>query len=1090
MNPSAKGRRGAFVGFAIVVVVCVAPVLSAQVVINELLAENFDNLADEDGDFTDWLELYLDGDVPVSLDGYSLTDDPDLTSNWALPAVELQPGERLLVFMSGKDRFVPPPGSFGGNAVSGFQPNYIKEGDTWRYLVGVPGEPGPPDGWYERDFDDGGWDSGESGFGYDDGDDETIVPDDTPVVFTRRRFVVEDPRTITNLILRVDFDDGFIAYLNGIRVGEHGAPAGDPTFDSRATGKHEAGTPEFIDLGAHLGSLVAGENVLAVAGLNDTPSSDMSLIVELGQVPTYVHASFELNKDGETVALISPGGEVVDSVDFPVQTRDHSYGRVGDGGAEWGYFVTPTPDAPNGTIFEIDPIPDEVLITPGTGVYAGDVDVVLAANLPGELDIRYTTNGEAPTASSRLYTSAISIDDEQLISAAGFRGSTRVTPVAYANYFFGHDFELPIMAITMDPDDYNTVHTSGGARGRSSERRAHMEYLIDDEVAFGTDFGMRLHGGASRGGDINTKKSYKAYFRGIYGDKKLDYPIIPATAIDKFDKLVLRAGFNDGFRGNGRAAYVRDQVIRDIHEDMGMIVSHGSWCNLFVNMRFRGLFNIVERMDEEFLEPYTGDSEWDVIKTGNDVLVGTIDEWRRVRNFVVDGDMSDSALFVQALRMIDIENFTSYMLLNIWAQNHDWPHNNWYAARPRRPDGKWIFLSWDAEFGIGLIPSGYSEDTFEFVFTRSGYLRDILNGLLANADYRRYFVNEADRHRYEALSPERVLGHIDHHADAIRDDINEEAELFSRSTSSWESNIRGCEEFARRRGPIFFNDIQNSGRFNFPGVTVPRVTSVSPESVLVTGTETVTLIGTRLEAATRVFFNGTLASEQSFGLGRLTVTVPFDLSLDGPVTVTVQHPATQESSDAPMLLDVSFPRPVATQVVPAAGSSGGGEVVQISGQLFWPGIEVHFGDVPAERVEILSVDPYLLEVVTPPGQGTVDVTLRNKLPGGAVPAEHSLTYRYVDGGFMRGDANGDADVDISDPIGILNGLFTADGEILCDDAADANDSGLVDVSDAIYLFGFLFGGIEELPAPQGFCANDPTADGLGCGFAGSCAAAN
>ena len=57
-----------------------------------------------------------------------------------------------------------------------------------------------------------------------------------------------------------------------------------------------------------------------------------------------------------------------------------------------------------------------------------------------------------------------------------------------------------------------------------------------------------------------------------------------------------------------------------------------------------------------------------------------------------------TAQYKQAAQQLDIENFTSYVLLNIWAQNVDWPHNNRIVARPRAGvDGRWRFIVWDAE---------------------------------------------------------------------------------------------------------------------------------------------------------------------------------------------------------------------------------------------------------------------------------------------------------------------------------------------------------------------------------------------------------
>jgi hypothetical protein len=72
--------------------------------ITEVLALNDGGLADEDGDHSDWLEIENLGAAPVSLGDWHLTDDPADLRRWRLPALDLLPGEFLIVFASGKSR--------------------------------------------------------------------------------------------------------------------------------------------------------------------------------------------------------------------------------------------------------------------------------------------------------------------------------------------------------------------------------------------------------------------------------------------------------------------------------------------------------------------------------------------------------------------------------------------------------------------------------------------------------------------------------------------------------------------------------------------------------------------------------------------------------------------------------------------------------------------------------------------------------------------------------------------------------------------------------------------------------------------------
>ncbi|MFO1498269.1 MAG: lamin tail domain-containing protein [Verrucomicrobiota bacterium] len=80
--------------------------LSAQVVINEFLASNSSGLTDQDGDYSDWIEIYNSGGTAVNLQDWSLTDSPDQPAKWRFPKTSLAPNGYLLVFASGKDRAV------------------------------------------------------------------------------------------------------------------------------------------------------------------------------------------------------------------------------------------------------------------------------------------------------------------------------------------------------------------------------------------------------------------------------------------------------------------------------------------------------------------------------------------------------------------------------------------------------------------------------------------------------------------------------------------------------------------------------------------------------------------------------------------------------------------------------------------------------------------------------------------------------------------------------------------------------------------------------------------------------------------------
>lgn len=77
------------------------------VIINEVMASNASTIADEDGDYEDWIELYNHGSETINLNGFGLSDDYDEAFRWYFPDIDITPGEFLLVWASGKNRKDP-----------------------------------------------------------------------------------------------------------------------------------------------------------------------------------------------------------------------------------------------------------------------------------------------------------------------------------------------------------------------------------------------------------------------------------------------------------------------------------------------------------------------------------------------------------------------------------------------------------------------------------------------------------------------------------------------------------------------------------------------------------------------------------------------------------------------------------------------------------------------------------------------------------------------------------------------------------------------------------------------------------------------
>ncbi|NMC83534.1 MAG: lamin tail domain-containing protein, partial [Armatimonadetes bacterium] len=297
------------------------------VLISEFVASNDGCLYDEDGDSSDWIELYNPESVPVNLEGWGLTDSKNKPQKWVFPAVTIQAGAYMIVFASDKDRRDPAKplhtnykldaqGEYVGlyrpdlSLSCEYGPTYPPQQTDVSYGMGydgttIPVVPSPtaakavvpPNNnwgltWTQISFNDSSWKSGQTGLGFERSTGyESLIGlnvlsemyNVSGTAYLRIPFSFDGSPT-EQLTLRMKYDDGFVAYLNGVKVASRNAPS-SLGYRSVATRTHEDSLAvqwEYIDITAYKSALVAGQNVLAVHGLNaSATSSDFLVLPEI-----------------------------------------------------------------------------------------------------------------------------------------------------------------------------------------------------------------------------------------------------------------------------------------------------------------------------------------------------------------------------------------------------------------------------------------------------------------------------------------------------------------------------------------------------------------------------------------------------------------------------------------------------------------------------------------------------------------------------------------------------------------------------------------------------------------------------------------
>ncbi|HEX2394770.1 MAG TPA: CotH kinase family protein, partial [Bacteroidales bacterium] len=671
--------------------------LNSQVCINEYLSLNINGILDEDHTYSDWIEIYNNSDIPANITGFGLSDDPSIVK-WTFPAAVLPARKHLLIFASGKDR----------KQLSMNFETIIDVGEDWRYLV-----PSADIGsaWKSTGFDDSSWQSGSSSFGYSDNDDSTLISTSALSLFIRREFTVTNLADMARLVLTIDYDDGFVAWINGHEVARSnlGNPGENTPWDQLATNSHEAvmysgGNPEYFEVSNPASVLVEGTNVIAIQVHNNiVSSSDLTLVpfLTIGRMsegisdisqwlsfPTYggLHTNFKMDVDSESVYLFNPQGALVDSTPHMNMIRDVSFGRKADGSAIWNFFGAPTPGSTN-----CNPVTnlmaDSVIFSPEGGIHPGSVLITLSCAGGSNDSVYYTLDGSIPDKTDNLYTGPFTLSSSKVIRARSIRHDRLPGPVSSRTYVTALDHDLPVICLSTEPfnlwDNLAGIYTFGpntptqmpyyeANYWKEWERPVHIELYDTDGIRqIDQDAGMKIFGGWSR---TAPQKSLALFARKDYGKGSFKYRFFKTRSNEKFESLVLRNSGNDNM-----GLQFHDCFMTGLARDMDVDVQAYQPAAIYLNGEYWGLLNIREKISDHYVagNHLVDADSVNLLEYDGQILNGTNTRYLALRDFMNQkSTLQNDADFNKVSEQIDIDNFIQYQLLNIYLNNRDWPGNN------------------------------------------------------------------------------------------------------------------------------------------------------------------------------------------------------------------------------------------------------------------------------------------------------------------------------------------------------------------------------------------------------------------------------
>lgn len=382
---------------------------------------------------------------------------------------------------------------------------------------------------------------------------------------------------------------------------------------------------------------------------------------------------------------------------------------------------------------------EEVVFSQPGGFYEDSFSLVLSSSNP-QNSIRFTTNGNCPTAQSQLYTEPLQLDESLysksdiftiqiapdslmfypdsvrhciVIRAAVFDDNGNcLSDVATNSYFIralGCDTHgLPAISLCADSlglfDYYNGilvpgVHydphqaaTTGNyyMTGDEWERRINFEFYELNNSGINQQAGLRTHGKKSR---RHQQKGLKLYAREEYGKKRFKHQFFEDIPNNNFKHLTLK-GFDSSWSGLGFNDYVCGRIAQNL--DVESLASRATL--LFLNGESWGIYFLEERPDERYLEDHFG-VDIDNVNIMNDwdghYDCGSANNFLNLFNWLEGADLANPEDYAYFSTKVDIDNFIDYQLFEIFINNLDWPANNvrfWQLG-----DGimRWIFFDGD-----------------------------------------------------------------------------------------------------------------------------------------------------------------------------------------------------------------------------------------------------------------------------------------------------------------------------------------------------------------------------------------------------------
>ncbi len=554
------------------------------------------------------------------------------------------------------------------------------------------------------------------------------------------------------------------------------------------------------------------------------------LLIWADDYNTGIHTNFKLSASGEYIGLFNSNSQVIDSLTFPLQQTDISYGCYPNGEKIYFFFDPSTPNSENleTSIFNRLSPPEFSL---ESGFYSG-MPLLNLSSTVSDTKIYYTLDGTTPNINSTQFTNTLHLASTLVVKALAVKDGFANSKVVTKTYFINEDSELPIISLSTNPDNFfgdtSGIYVIGtnGIVGHCSneprnwnqdwERPITIEYFDkDNERKFCVDAGVKIYGGCTR---LYPQKSLGFYFRDEYGYKKLNYRLFENRNITEYNNFILRSSGQDWWRTMFRDGFVQTLVMQNSEVDA---IAYKP-AVVFFNGDYWGIHNIREKLNEHYVEEHFQITEDNVdlieYSKGITANVGDITAYNQLQNFLNQNNFTQDAPFNHLSNVVDIDEYSDYLIFQIYGANADWPGSNTKLWHARDNSVKWRFMIYDTDFTFGGNSNGqYNSNTLELAtsatsttYPNPAWSTLLFRKLLDNAKFKNGFIQKFAARINNTFAPGYVISIIDSMKAVIASEIPKHKLRWEQSvsfTTGWDNNVEIMRNFARKRPSYMFQCI-------------------------------------------------------------------------------------------------------------------------------------------------------------------------------------------------------------------------------------------------------------------------------------------